>query len=283
MVWILLHARLCLNNSILYCLILPLYLPFPFFLPYTQMQPMKKESRAGRKQVTDTCVSNDVEGWWHKLKCSSALATYQLNVSPAQCKFPDIYSPLYFLRHSPVCVVTNSVTKLLLPYSNIFLPIYDFNVFSYFPRNNLVLFLDYCAALNPTLGAVFNFFTLLPNFSCFHLLSCFFHIFYFLSRKSFFFLLLFSALCCHLPFLAHSVLSFPLTSPSFCCLLPLVNGQSLSFTSIHYFCWLLGRQIGSAIGVSSAYNYLCREENVQSTGTVTYRKPKGYLHSWVVS
>lgn len=173
------------------------------------------------------------------------------------------------------------MTKLFLSYSNIFLPICDFNVFSYLPHNNLVLFLDSCAALNPTLGAIFHFFTLLPNFFLFSFAFLFISYFFSLQKlRSFFFLLLFSPLCCHLPFLSFPF--FPFTSPSLCCLLPLVNGQSLSFTTIHYFCWLPGRQIGSAIGVSSAYNYLCREENVQSTGTVTYRKPKGYVHSWVV-
>lgn len=101
-----------------------------------------------------------MEGWWHKLKCSSALVTYQAQFS-ANSQTPTPHSSL---GHSPACVVTNSVTKLFLSYSNIFLPICDFNVFSYLPHNNLVLFLDSCAALNPTLGAIFHFFTLLPNF-----------------------------------------------------------------------------------------------------------------------
>lgn len=133
------------------------------------------------------------------------------------------------------------------------------------------------------------------NFPLFHLIAYIFFpficlpvsfIFFPLQKlRSYYFFSCFS-------FLLYAVISpfylilffpfFPFTSPSLHCLLPLVNGQSLSFATIHYFFWLPGRQTGNAVGVSSAYNYLYREENVLSTGTVTYRKLKGYLHSWVV-
>lgn len=158
----------------------------------------------------------------------------------------------------------------MLAYSNVFLSIYDFSVFCYLPLNNfvLLLFLDSCTALNPALGAISPLFTLLPMFFPFCLPSCFLNIFpplqklrYF-SHTPLFFLLSPFKLILFFPF-------FPLISPALCCLLPPVNGQSLSFTTIHYFCWLPGRQTGSALGVSSAYNYLCREENVHSTRTAT--------------
>lgn len=104
------------------------------------------------------------------------------------------------------------------------------------------------------------------SFPSFNLPSCFFHIFSPPAAKVVFFCVWFAFYFC----LFLSVISpfllilffpfFPFTSPSLHCLLPLVNGQSLSFPTVHYF-WLPGRQTGSAIGVSSAYNYLPREEN----------------------
>ena len=89
MVCILLHAHLCSNNSTWYCLAFLFTYPFPSFCDTYRCKSWRNSGELGGSKPLITCASNDMEGGWHKLKCSSALATYWLDVSPSQCKLLD--------------------------------------------------------------------------------------------------------------------------------------------------------------------------------------------------